>query len=408
MPSITVPLSFGLPKPLSRLLPAAAVSTTVMVFSITALSFILTAAKTLGVDGAAIRGWIATIYGIPAALSFFLTFRYRQPLFVAWSVQGVIFATSLAGSASYAELRGACLIAGCVVFILGALGLTERVARWLPGPIVIAMVAGAVLPYVAGVFTALGNAPVIVGAAFVAYVLGRRLLPARIPPVLPAVVIGSSVAGLAGRLDLTQLRWTPPLIQRMAPAFSFETLAAFAPIAAVLITAQANLPAVVYILSQGYRAPGRLIEMLTGAGTAVGCLFGLTPICMGSFFAVPTAGPEAGDVGVRHWSVYFSAAGFMAIALLAGLAAELLRIVPGPLLLALAGLGLVGVLASTLREVVRGPLVLGPLVTFSVALSHITVLGLGPLFWALVLGTAVSLLLEGEQLRALGSNRTGK
>jgi predicted benzoate:H+ symporter BenE len=58
-----------------------------------------------------------------------------------------------------------------------------------------------------------------------------------------------------------------------------------------------------------------------------------------------------------------------------------------------------------LREVVRGPLVLGPLLTFSVSLSHITVLGLGPLFWALVLGTAVSLLLEGEQTRAWRSTR---
>ena len=172
-----------------------------------------------------------------------------------------------------------------------------------------------------------------------------------------------------------------------------------------MISAQANLPSVVYVLSQGYRAPARLIEMLTGAGTAVGCLFGLNPICMGSFFTVATAGPEAGEVDVRHWSVYFSAAGFMAVAVLAGVAAELLRIVPGPLLLALAGLGLVGVLASMLREVVRGPLVLGPLLTFSVSLSHITVLGLGPLFWALVLGTAVSLLLEGEQTRAWRSTR---
>ena len=120
MESITVPVSFGLPKPLSRLLPPLAVSITVMVFSVTALSFVLTAAKALGVDGAATRGWIATIYGIPAALSFFLTFRYRQPLFVAWSTSGVIFAASLAGRPSYAELRGACLMAGCIVFALGA------------------------------------------------------------------------------------------------------------------------------------------------------------------------------------------------------------------------------------------------------------------------------------------------
>jgi len=119
---------------------------------------------------------------------------------------------------------------------------------------------------------------------------------------------------------------------------------------------------------------------------------------MASFLVAPTAGPDAGDRDVRHWSVYASVVAMFAIAALATYAADLLRIVPLSLLLAFAGLALIGVLGSTLREALQGPLVLGPLLTFAVAVSHLSYLGLGPLFWSLVIGMATSLVLERQHL----------
>jgi benzoate membrane transport protein len=78
-------------------------------------------------------------------------------------------------------------------------------------------------------------------------------------------------------------------------------------------------------------------------------------------------------------------------------------LVPTVLLLTMAGLALVPALAVALREVSKGPLVLGPLFAFAIALSDMTVFGLGPFFWSLVLGTAVSLLLEREGWKRLSS-----
>ena len=43
-----------------------------------------------------------------------------------------------------------------------------------------------------------------------------------------------------------------------------------------------------------------------------------------------------------------------------------------------------------------GTLTLGPLFAFAIALSDMTLFGLGPFFWSLVVGTAISLLLERE------------
>ena len=204
-------------------------------------------------------------------------------------------------------------------------------------------------------------------------------------------------------LKLDGLRWPAPALHAAPPAFSWTAVVAFAPVLAVLMTTSANLASVVYIRSQRYDAPMGVIEVVTGAATMAGSLFGFTPVCMASFLAPATAGPDAGDHDVRHWSVYFSAAGFLAIAAFAGVAADLLRIVPLEVLLALAGLALIGVLGGMLQEALAGPLFAGPLFTFAVAASHLSYLGFGPLFWSLVIGVAASFVLERDHLRALQS-----
>ena len=88
------------------------------------------------------------------------------------------------------------------------------------------------------------------------------------------------------------------------------------------------------------------------------------------------------------------------IALLSGLAAELPLIIPLPLLQTLAGLALVGTLSSSLEYISQGPLRLGPLFTFIIALSPLSFFGLGRFFWALTIGLCVTLLLEGRALQA--------
>ena len=91
------------------------------------------------------------------------------------------------------------------------------------------------------------------------------------------------------------------------------------------------------------------------------------------------------------------------IALLAGIAADLPAIIPLRLLLALAGLAVVDLLAYALQQITRGPLLLGPMFAFAIALSQISILGFGPFFWALVIGTGISLLLERDELQMLRS-----
>jgi benzoate membrane transport protein len=62
---------------------------------------------------------------------------------------------------------------------------------------------------------------------------------------------------------------------------------------------------------------------------------------------------------------------------------------------------MVDVLATALMRITQGPLLIGPLFAFVIAFSDLSLLGFGSFFWALLLGTGISLLLEREELREL-------
>jgi benzoate membrane transport protein len=146
-----------------------------------------------------------------------------------------------------------------------------------------------------------------------------------------------------------------------------------------------------------------VIDNVSGVGTLLGSLPGPTAVSLSLPVTALVAGPDAGEHRFRHRAVYLASGPVLLIALLAGIAADVPQIIPLPLLLALAGLSVVDLLADALRQITHGPLFLGPLFAFAISLSEIAILGFGPFFWALVIGTGVSLLLERDGLQMLRS-----
>ena len=55
-----------------------------------------------------------------------------------------------------------------VVTVLGTTRLVSGLARWFPFPIVLGLLAGIVLPFVAGVFDHLAQEPLLVGVTIAA------------------------------------------------------------------------------------------------------------------------------------------------------------------------------------------------------------------------------------------------
>lgn len=176
----------------------------------------------------------------------------------------LIFLSRLGGELAWAELVGAAMVAGAIVLVLGPLGLTQRLAAWLPPPIVFGLLAGAVLPFFTSLFSELTEARLLVGGTLLAYVLGRRFLEPRLPAILPALVAGVALAWGSGELAApTQLAWTVPSLTM--PELSVRAIVTATPVMVVLITLQANIPSLVFLRSQGNDPPDRTKQAASAA-----------------------------------------------------------------------------------------------------------------------------------------------
>ena len=385
------------------LLPAVGVAIPILIFAITLVSLLLAVAETFGLSPRQTSMLIVTSYGVSSLLSLAMTLAYRQPLFLIWSSTGLVFMASLADLYAYSDMLGATFVTGAAVLVLGVLGLSSRLAKLVPVSVVLGVLAGLVMPFVVRVFTDMDAEPVLVGATVAAYLLARRLLPPTIPPLLPALIAGAVVAAMLGDLHRLSSDWALPGVVLMRPHFSWQAILTVSPVLVVLMVALSNLSAVVYLRSQDYDPPERMIDITAGICTMMSAFAAPVPVNMGNFVTPLTAGPDAGAHHQRHWSVYVTSGGLLLVALTASVADALPSAVPLALLFAVAGLGLISVLSNALTEMVKGPLRLGPLFAFVVASSELSLGGFGSAFWALAIGMAVTLLLEPTEWRAARS-----
>jgi benzoate membrane transport protein len=375
-------------RPVAAGLSLAAIFTAVV-------SIPLETATRLGLTAQETSVWIMVVWGLPSLLTILLILRYRQPLLVTGNVFILIFVLRLGADLDWPQLVGATMVAGAIVLVLGLTGLTHRLALVLPAPIVYGLLAGAVLGLLADSFTALGTSTLLVGATFAAYFLSRAMLGDRFPALLTAMAVGIVVAVIGSQTGpFPSAIW--PQVTLTLPDFNWEAVATATPVLVVFITLQANAPSIVFLRAQEYEPPEQVVSLLSGAGTVIGSIFGPMGVSLSLPATALTAGPDAGDHDIRHWAGYLAATVGLLIALMSGFAAELIEFIPAPFLEAVVGLAVLGILAQSLREVTKGPLLLGPLVAFVVAVSEIRLLGLHPFFWALVFGLTTSLLLEWE------------
>jgi benzoate membrane transport protein len=393
---------------LRRSLPALTAAVPIVIVYLAVLGIVPTAEGPAGLrlTPSQTSGWIALLYGWPTILALVVTLRFRQPLLLTGNIFAIIFFVSLGDRISFAALAGASMLAGAILLVTALLGLTGRIAAWIPAPIVQGLIAGAVMPFVVDVFTALSTTreggrvpiavPLMVGAALLAFLVSQRVLGTRVPPILPAFLAGLLVAAITGQLGEFPTSFSLPALAVIRPEFSWAAIATATPVLVALMTVPSNIPSVIFMRSQGFDPPERLINVVSGAGTIAGSLFGPIVVSLALPPVLLTAGAGAGDRSIRYRSAYLPAIAGLGIALFASTAADLAVLVPSVLLLSMAGLALVGALVAAIREIARGPLTLGPVFAFAIALSDMTLFGLGPFFWSLVLGTAISLFLERE------------
>jgi benzoate membrane transport protein len=301
--------------------------------------------------------------------------------------------TSAAG-VPMAEAIGGFVVCAVLMTLAGFTGAFERVMNRLPLSLASGMLAGVLLRFGLDVFGAMKTELALVLPMFVAYLALRRLRPRY--AVVGALALGVAIAGARGllRLDAVELALTTPLWT--TPRVSIAALFGIALPLFVVTMASQNIPGVAVMRASGFHAPVSPLVGWTGAATLVLAPFGAFALNLAAITAAICMGREAHEDPQRRYVAAVCAGGFyLLLGVFGATVAALFAALPQPLVLAIAGLALLGTIGNGLAAALASDDEREPaLVTFLVTASGVAFAGVGSAFWGLVAGLATLAVLR--------------
>ncbi|HPE59503.1 MAG TPA: benzoate/H(+) symporter BenE family transporter [Thiolinea sp.] len=357
-------------------------------------AIVFQAAQSAGATQAQISSWLLAL-GIGMFLtSGLLSLRYRAPILTAWSTPGAaLLITGLAGYDIH-EATGIFLFFGVLTLLSGLTGWVEKLSSLIPMPIASAMLAGVLLRFGLDVFTSLQQEPGMVGLMFLCYLLGRRFFPRY--TMLVVLGAGLAWAGLNGAIQTQGMTLSLARPEFVMPHFNLLALISVGiPLFIVTMTSQ-NLPGIAVLKAHGYHPPLSPIITATGVTTLVLAPFGGFTYNLAAITAAICMGDEAGDKPENRYLAAVAAAFFYLLTGLFGAAVVVFfAAIPEALILAVAGLALLGTIGSGLQAALQDRHERdAALITFLVTASGMVLWGVGSAFWGLVAGMLASRIIN--------------
>lgn len=363
-----------------------------------ALPLHLEVASRLELSPAQSSSWIFIIWFAGAVASIALSWHYRQPIPITWTIPGLIYLGTLSGQFSFAEIVGANIVAGVAILMLGVTGIGRKVMTWLPLPIVMGMFAGSILVYVTRMVAASVQDFLVAGITVISFLLGRLIGDSRCPPMGLAVVAGGVAVVVFGNTDMAAVSYALPQLVIPDVAFSVPAIIAITTPMVILAVGLGNVQGLGFLIAQGYRVPVTPVTIAVGVNSLVNTLLGGHAATVARTGAAIVAGPEAGPLATRYWASIIAAALTVLIALGAGTLSSLLSALPRSFVVTLAGLAILASLQSAFEVAFKDRLKFGALGALAVAATPFSVFGITSAFWALIAGIVVSLLAERREL----------
>lgn len=357
----------------------------VLVGFTSSVAIVFQAAQAVGATPAQTTSWMWSL-GLGMGLtSIGLSLRWRQPVLTAWSTPGAALIAATHGF-SLPVATGAFVVSALLIVAAGASGLFERLMDRVPVAIAAALLAGVLTHFGLDAALSVRDDPLLVGAMALAFVAGRRWWPRyAVPGVLAA---GIAVAAAGGRIALAGVQWGWARPEFVMPVFTAAGAVGIALPLFIVTMASQNLPGVAAQRAAGVTVPVSPVITTTGLATLVLAPFGTYGLNLAAITAAICMGPEAHPDPKRRWVAPVAAGVFYVLVGLAGGAVVgLMGAFPRALVVAVAGLALLGTIAGALASALavekhRDAAML----TFIVTLSGVTLAGIGAPFWGVVAG----------------------
>ena len=377
----------------------------VLVGFTSSVAIVFQAAQAFGATPAQITSWMWAL-GLGMGLcSLVPSLILRQPVMVAWSTPGaaVLATAGLAGGFSMGEAIGAFMISALLITLAGVTGWFERVMNRIPMEIAAALLAGVLARFGLQAFAAAQTALPLVLLMLMVYLVSRRLA-ARYAVV---ITLAAAVVFVASR---RQMAWSAVRLELALPVFTapqFSVAAAVSlaiPLFVVTMASQ-NLPGVAVIRASGYDLPISRLITLTGLATLVLAPFGAFALNFSAITAAMCMGPEAhADRNRRYTAAVACGAIYVAIGLFGAVITGLLTAFPKELVVAIAGLALLGTIGNGLAAALRDESHReAALITFLVTLSGVVIVGVGSAFWGVVAGSIALFVQQYRRSQASGA-----
>ncbi|MGB3311209.1 MAG: benzoate/H(+) symporter BenE family transporter [Nodosilinea sp.] len=373
---------------------------TVLVGFTSSAVLVFQAAQALNATPAEIASWMWAL-GLGMALtSTGLSLRYRAPVVTAWSTPGAAMLITAAAGVPMNEAIGAFLASGLLITLAGFTGWFERLINRIPLSIAAGMLAGVLLRFGLNVFTAMQTQFAMTFAMFCVYLYMRRAQPRY--AVVAALAVGVAIAALQNQIqfDTVSLQLARPVFT--VPQFSLGAFIGIALPLFVVTMASQNVPGVAVLRASGYASvPISPVIGWTGAATVLLAPFGGFAINLAAITAAICMGREAHEDPDKRY-VAAIAAGFfyLLLGLFGATVTAVFAAFPSELVLAIAGLALLGTIGNGLFTALRDERDREPaLITFLVTASGVTLLGIGSAFWGLIAGALALAIVRTKAMR---------
>jgi benzoate membrane transport protein len=357
----------------------------VLVGFTSSVAIVFAAAQAVGASQAQTASWIWALGLGMGGTSLALSLWYRQPVLTAWSTPGAALIAATHGT-PMPEAIGAFVVCAALITVAGYSRAFERVMSKLPMAIAAALLAGVLCRFALDAALASRSAPALLGAMLLAFLAGRRWWPRyAVPGVLLA---GMAVAAFNGELHLGGVDWGWATPVWTTPVFSWPAIISLALPLFVVTMASQNLPGVAAQRASGFNTPVSPVVGATGLATLVLAPFGAYALNLAAITAAICMGREAHEDPRRRYVASVAAGVFyIALGLAGGAVAGLLVAFPRELVIAVAGLALMGTIAGALAAALKDEQHRdAALLTFVVTLSGVTLAGIGAAFWGVLAG----------------------
>ncbi|MEY4320710.1 MAG: hypothetical protein RLZZ471_651 [Actinomycetota bacterium] len=336
------------------------------------------------------------LYG---TLSIVLSWRYKMPISIVWSTPGAALLVSAGGlNYGYQTAVGAFMFSAFLIALTGLWPALGKLVSSIPKPIASAMLAGVIFSFCIAPFKSAAQFPWIMLPVILVWLVLYKFAQVWAVPV--AMVLLFTLTAIEQKISVPMDSIFPSL-EFVAPQFSIPAIISIGIPLYLVTMASQNIPGIAIMKSFGYEVPFRPIMLATGFGSIIANFFGGFVTNMAAITAALNANEQSHKDPSKRWiASAFGGVIYLLMAATTGATISFVMQAPKEIILAGAGLALLGTIIGALSSIVEDPSMRVPAVlAFLVASSGFAAFSIGSAFWALLMGVAVWLWLRARANR---------